>query len=84
MDLLLTVDVACSSRKTGLRRTFKDTFMETIDDLLRRADEKRVKQLAQEMFNEWIRTLYDQCLRTTLRVAGELTVAVGLLELFRS
>ncbi len=58
--------------------------METFGDLLHRADEKRVKLLAQEMHKEWIRTLYDASLRKTLQIAGELCVAVGLILLFRS
>jgi hypothetical protein len=71
--------------KTGHRAVFsKKNHMETIDDQLRRADEKRVKLLAQEMLNDWIRTVYDNCLRTTFRIAGEIVVAVGLIELFRS
>jgi len=63
---------------------FREIHMDNFGDLLHRADEKRVKLLAQEMHKEWIRTLYEAALRKTLQIAGELCVAVGLIELFRS
>lgn len=58
--------------------------METIDDLLRRAEEKRVKLLAQEMFNDWIRTVYKQTLRSVIRIIAEIVVAIGIFEWLRS
>ena len=82
MDLLLT-RCRCMFTEQGAYGTFQRIHMETIDDQLRRADEKRVKLLAQEMLNDWIRTVYDQSLRTALRIAGEIVVAIGLSELFR-
>jgi mannose/fructose/N-acetylgalactosamine-specific phosphotransferase system component IIC len=58
--------------------------MDNFDDLLHRADQKRVKLLAQEMVKEYVNELYNQILRGLLRFAGEMFVVYGLIELLRS
>jgi hypothetical protein len=58
--------------------------MDTITDLLHRADEKRVKRLAQEILAVYFRDLAKKILVGILWFWGVVLLALGLLEFFRS
>lgn len=58
--------------------------METITDLLHRADEKRVKRLAQEILVVYFRGLFRKILVGILLFGAAACVGLGLLEFFRS
>lgn len=84
MDLLLTVDVACSQNRAS--RISKRKTMELLDDYkLRRADEERVKHLLEEAtVLRVLKRLGTRAFSVTLRVTAEVLIAMALIELLRS